>query len=102
MQDAMKDIFGSMFEALFQGEMDSHLGYESNDTPPKLLQTVATVMAEKHRDSYGDIPVDVLRDREASFEPRSIPKRTRNGSGIEDKVLSIYARGMSQRLSLNH
>lgn len=31
MQDALKDIFGPMFEAMLQGEMDSHLGYESND-----------------------------------------------------------------------
>ena len=37
------------------------------------------------------------RDRDASFEPQVIPKRTRDVSGIEDKVLSMYARGMSQR-----
>ena len=49
------------------------------------------------KSTYGDIPVDVPRDREATFEPQSIPKRTRDVSGIEDKVLSMYARGMSQR-----
>ena len=35
MQDAVKDIFGPMFEAMLRGEMDSHLGYESNDHGPK-------------------------------------------------------------------
>jgi transposase-like protein len=43
------------------------------------------------------VEVDVPRDRDASFEPQAIPKRTRDVSGIEDKVLSMYARGMSQR-----
>lgn len=36
-------------------------------------------------------------DREGSFEPKAIPKRTKDVSGIEDKVLSMYARGMGQR-----
>lgn len=42
----------------------------------------------------GDVPIKAPRDREASFEP---PKRTTDVSGIEDKVLAMYARGMSQR-----
>lgn len=42
-------------------------------------------------------PINVPRDREATFEPQAIPKRTRDVSGIEDKVLSMYAKGMSQR-----
>ena len=41
--------------------------------------------------------VSVPRDREGSFQPKAIPKRTKDVSGIEDKVLSMYARGMSQR-----
>ena len=41
--------------------------------------------------------MDVPRDRESTFEPQAIPKRTRDVSGIEDKVLAMYARGMSQR-----
>lgn len=45
----------------------------------------------------GEIPINVLRNRESTFEPQAIPKRTRDVSGIEDKVLSMYAKGMSQR-----
>ncbi|MEZ3488381.1 MAG: transposase [Lachnospiraceae bacterium] len=41
--------------------------------------------------------VDVPRDREATFEPQLIPKRTKDISGIEDKVLAMYGKGMSQR-----
>ncbi len=47
--------------------------------------------------AYGKMDVSVPRDREGSFKPKAIPKRTKDVSGIEDKVLSMYARGMSQR-----
>lgn len=98
MQDAIKDIFGPMFEAMLQGEMDSHLGYAPNDHGPKNTENRRNGYSSKTlKSTYGDIPVDVPRDRDASFEPQSIPKRTRDVSGIEDKVLSMYARGMSQR-----
>ncbi len=87
-----------MFEAMLQGEMDSHLGCGPNDHGPKHTQNRRNGCGSKTlKSTYGDIPVDVPRDREASFEPQSIPKRTRDVSGIEDKVLSMYARGMSQR-----
>lgn len=98
MQDAIKDIFGPMFEAMLQGEMDSHLGYESNDHGPKSTENRRNGYNSKTlKSTYGDIPVEVPRDRDASFKPQVIPKRTRDVSGIEDKVLSMYARGMSQR-----
>ena len=98
MQDAIKDIFGPMFEAMLQGEMDSHLGYESNDHGPKSTENRRNGYSSKTlKSTYGDIPVEVPRDRNASFDPQAIPKHTRDVSGIEDKVLAMYARGMSQR-----
>ena len=98
MQDALKDIFGPMFEAMLQGEMDSHLGFESNDHGPKATSNRRNGYISKTvKSTYGDIPVEVPRDRDASFEPQAIPKHTRDVSGIEEKVLSMYARGMSQR-----
>lgn len=98
MQEALKDVFGPMFEAMLQGEMDSHLGYEANDHGPKKTSNRRNGYISKTVKSvYGEIPVEVPRDREASFEPQAIPKHTRDVSGIEDKVLSMYAKGMSQR-----
>ena len=98
MQDAIKDIFGPIFEAMLQGEMDSHLGYGPNDHGPKSTSNRRNGYGRKTlKTTNGDVPVNVPRDREATFEPLSIPKRTRDVSGIEDKVLSMYARGMSQR-----
>jgi len=98
MQDAIKDVFGPMFEAILQGEMDTHLGYASNDHSDKETDNRRNgYSAKKVKTAYGEIPLDVPRDRQSSFEPQIIPKRVRDISGIEDKVLSMYARGMSQR-----
>lgn len=98
MQDALKDIFGPMFEAMLQGEMDSHLGYESNDRGAKNTPNRRNGYTDKTvKSSIGEIGIRTPRDREGSFEPQLIPKRAKDVSGIEDKVLSMYARGMSQR-----
>ena len=98
MQEAIKDIFGPMFEAMLQGEMDAHLGYESNDHGYKETDNRRNGYTSKNvKTAYGEVAVDVPRDRQSTFEPQIIPKRTRDVSGIEDKVLSMYAKGMSQR-----
>ena len=98
MQDALKDIFGPMFEAMLQGEMDSHLGYESNDHGPKNTENRRNGYINKTvKSTFVDLSVEVPRDRDSFFDPQIIPKRTRDVSGIEDKVLSMYAKGMSQR-----
>ena len=98
MQDALRDIFGPMFEAMLQGEMDSHLGYESNDRGAKSTSNRRNGYTEKTvKSSMGEIDIRTPRDRDGSFEPQLIPKRAKDISGIEDKVLSMYAKGMSQR-----
>lgn len=98
MQDAIKDVFGPMLEAMLQGEMDNHLGYTSNDRGSKDTDNRRNGYIDKTvRSSFGEIPVSVPRDRDGSFEPQAIPKRSKDITGIEDKVLSMYGRGMSQR-----
>ena len=97
-QDALKDIFGPIFESMLQGEMNAHLGYESNNHGYKTTENRRNGYSEKTlKTTYGEVPINVPRDRNAKFEPQAIPKRTRDVSGIEDKVLSMYAKGMSQR-----
>jgi len=98
MQDALKDIFGPMFEAMLQGEMDSHLGYSSNDHGYKETDNRRNGYSKKSvRSTMGDVVIESPRDRDGSFAPQIIPKRSKDVSGIEDKVLSMYAKGMSQR-----
>ena len=98
MQDAIKDIFGPMFEAMLQGEMNDHLGYESNDHGYKATANRRNGYTNKTlKTTMGDIEIQSPRDRDGSFEPQVIPKRSRDVSGIEDKVIAMYAKGMSQR-----
>ena len=98
MNDAMKDIFGPLFEGLLKGEMDHHLGYDSNDKGPKDTDNRRNGYGEKTlKTTYGEVPIEVPRDRDGSFEPKIVPKRKKDVSEIENKVLAMYARGMSQR-----
>jgi len=97
-QDALKDVFGPIFEAMLQGEMDNHLGYESNDRAQKETKNRRNGYTKKNvKTTLGEVPIEVPRDRDSSFEPQIIQKRQRDVSGIEDKVIAMYARGMSQR-----
>lgn len=97
-QDALKDVFGPMFEAMLQGEMNSHLGYENNDKKEKITDNRRNGYITKNvKTSMGEMTIDVPRDRDGSFEPQIIPKRTKDISNIDKKVLSMYAKGMSQR-----
>ena len=98
MQDALKDIFGPMFEAMLQGEMNAHLGYENNDRGEKTTTNRRNGYISKQiKTTAGEVPINVPRDREGTFEPIIVPKHERDVSSIEGKVLAMCARGMSER-----
>ena len=98
MQSALKDIFGPMFEAMLKGELNNHLGYENNSKEPKQTANRRNGSSPKTlKTTMGEVPIKAPRDRDGSFDPQIIPKRTRDVSDIEGKVLAMYARGMSQR-----
>lgn len=97
-QDALKSIFAPIFESMLNGEMNHHLGYDSNDHSPKATTNRRNGHGKKTlKTSMGNIEIKTPRDRDASFEPEAIPKRTTDVSSIENKVLSMYAKGLSQR-----
>lgn len=98
MQDALKDIFGPMFEGLLKGELDNHLGYKSNSKEAKTTSNRRNGTSPKTlKTTMGNVEINAPRDRDGSFDPLIIPKRTSDVSDIEKKVLAMYARGMSQR-----
>lgn len=95
---ALKEIFGPIFESMLQGELNNHLGYESNNKDYKETKNRRNGYGKKTlKTTKGEIDIDVPRDRDATFEPQIIEKRQRDVSEIENKVLAMYARGMSQR-----
>lgn len=95
-QDALKDLLGGTIQSMLEAEMDSHLGYEPyertessnarNGKKPKTL-----------RSKYGEMDIDVPQDRESSFNPQIVKKRQKDISSIEDKIISMYAKGLSTR-----
>lgn len=97
-QDALKIIFGPIFEAMLKGELENHLGYSDNDKTPKDTNNRRNGSSPKTlKSSLGSIPINSPRDRDGSFSPQIVPKRTTDISDIEAKVISMYAKGMSQR-----
>ena len=98
MQNALRDIFGPMFEGLLKGDLNHHLGYKSNSREEKSTSNRRNGTTPKTlKTTMGEVEINSPRDRDGSFEPQIIPKRTKDVSAIEGKVLSMYARGMSQR-----
>lgn len=97
-QDALKSIFGPIFESMLKGELNAHLGYDSNDHQPKDTENRRNGYGKKTlKSTMGEIPIQSPRDRDGTFEPQAVPKRTTDISSIEGKVLTMYAKGMSQR-----
>ena len=97
-QETLKSAFGPIFEALLKGELENHLGYSSNDKSEKDTTNRRNGSNPKTlKTSMGEIPINAPRDRDGTFKPEIVPKRTTDVSSIEGKVLSMYAKGMSQR-----
>ena len=97
-QDVVKQIFAPIFEAALQGEMDNHLGYANHERSQQDSSNSRNGFSTKKlKTSMGEVPIRIPRDRESSFNPQIVKKHQRDVSAIEDKVLAMYARGMSQR-----
>lgn len=94
----LKDSFKDMMQEMLEAEMDVSLGYPKNEKGGLLVDNKRNGYTPKTvKSQYGEFEVDVPRDRNAEFEPKIIPKYQRDISGIEEKVISLYARGMSTR-----
>ena len=97
-QEALRQILGPTIEAMLRAELDAHLGYASNDKSPKATANRRNGYTPKTvRTSAGELEISVPRDRDGSFEPVAVPKGSSDLSDVESRVISMYARGMSQR-----
>ena len=84
-----KKFMRNMIEGMLQAELEEHLEKEGGSKNGSYPKTV--------RSDSGQIILDIPRDREGDYKPQLIPKGQRDISGIDDKVISMYARGMSLR-----
>jgi transposase-like protein len=98
------DLFKQGVEQMLQAELDSHLGYEKhskegyntgNSRNGTYHKTVKT-------DSLGDLVLNIPRDRNSEFEPQLIPKGQRMSDKLEEAIISMYSRGMTNSDISNH
>ncbi len=97
-QNLVKDLFADTIQELLEAEMDEGLGYEKNDAKNKETDNRRNGHYKKTvRSDYGDVELNVPRDREGEFEPLIVKKRQKNVTGIEDQIIALYAKGVSTR-----
>jgi putative transposase len=94
----LKELTKRLIERAMDAELTEHLGYEKNMPAPKDSGNRRNGSSSKKILTENDeMTVEIPRDREGSFEPQMIPKHQRHFNGFDDKILSMYARGMTVR-----
>lgn len=96
-QDLFKEMVSTVLENGLEGELDEELGYSKYDYRNKQTDNSRNGYSEKTlKSSLGDIEIAVPRDRKGIFEPQLVKKQQTTLSGdIEEKILSMYAKGMT-------
>ena len=95
-QEALKDLLGGTIKSMMESEMDTHLGYESYERSDNDNYRNGT-KKKNVRSNYGEFQIDVPQDRQSSFEPKVVKKRQKDISGIDQQIISLYARGLTTR-----
>lgn len=95
MLDQLSDqLFKRGVQTLLQAEMEAHLGYPNGDKP--VSTNHRNGFSEKTlKTSKGDVKIKVPRDRESTFDPVTVPKHKTMSQEVEDVMISLYAKGMS-------
>jgi putative transposase len=94
----LKDVFKDVIQEVLEEEIETELGYAKKGIDNKVTENSRNGYTPKTlKTEFGEVKVQVPRDRKGEYEPKIVPKYQRNVSGIEEKVISLYARGMSTR-----
>ena len=97
-QEMLKDMFADTMEDMLKAELDTELGYSKNSQAAKTTENRRNGSYPKTvTSSMGEIELNIPRDRMGEYEPELIPKGTKDVSALEEKVLSLYAKGTSDR-----
>lgn len=94
----LKQLTGALIERCLEAEMEEHLGYPKHGKRTEECTNVRNGRSRKTlKGSQGEVSIDMPRDRDASFEPVLIPKHETRLEGFDEKILALYARGMTTR-----
>ena len=95
-QDALKDLLGGTIKEMMEAEMDNHLGYEKSERSDSDDYRNG-YKSKRINSSYGNMDIQVPQDRKSTFEPQIVKKRQKDISDIDQKIISMYAKGMTTR-----
>lgn len=97
-QDMLKDLFASTIQEMLEAELEDHLGYERYDNQNKSTSNSRNGYRSKRvKSDFGEVKLNIPRDRNGNFQPRVIQNYENDISGIEDQVIGMYSKGMSTR-----
>lgn len=95
-QDALRDLLGGTIKEMMEAEMDDHLGYEKSARSDN--DDYRNGYKRKQvNSSYGSMEIEVPQDRKSTFQPQVVKKRQKDISDIDQKIISMYAKGMTTR-----
>ena len=95
-QDALKDLLGGTIKEMMEVEMDDHLGYEKSERSDSDDYRNG-YKSKRVIGNYGALEIDVPQDRKSTFEPKVVKKRQKDISDVDQKIISMYAKGMTTR-----
>ena len=95
-EDALRDLMGGTIQEMLEAEQDEHLGYRSYERSD-ISNYRNGKKTKKIRGNLGETEIEVPQDRDGTFEPKVVKKRQKDISGIEQKIISLYAKGMTTR-----
>src|SRR5881392_3783184 len=99
----LKQLTKALVERALNAELTHHLGYEKNDAEGRGSGNSRNGASRKTvMGDFGEVEIEVPRDRVGDFEPKIVGKHQRRFTGFDDKILSMYARGMSTREIQGH
>jgi len=99
----LKQLTKRLVERALEAEMAEHLGHSRNEPVANPAGNTRNGRSKKTlKGEFGELPIDIPRDRHGSFEPQLIPKHQTRWAGFDEKILSLYARGMTVREIQSH
>lgn len=96
-QEALKDLMKEFIQESLEAELNNQLGYEKYEKKENCDNSRNGYSKKKVKSSFGEIELNIPRDRNSEFEPKIVPKYSRDISNLEEKVISMYGLGMSTR-----
>lgn len=97
-QEKLKRLFAGTIEQMLEAEMEEYLGYEKHSVEGNNSGNSRNGYGRKRiKSDYGECEIAVPRDRNGEFEPKIIEKRQTRTNEIEEKIMAMYAKGVSQR-----